>query len=196
MPRIVILILLMLFSVQALGGATGVDISCLIPSIEKLAQHPAVIREVELYNSMEGFEPQVMDKRWPLLAENSPELEKVLGNPISKMLNSFIMMTSLQGEGLLIGLDGGLVAATGRTTDFWQGDETQFSGVMDDNYTGAQVIEAHQDESTGTMLIKVSVPIASTNNNKIGVLVIGLDAYIMNFRKLCEAHRDNRGYRQ
>lgn len=195
MARIVLLLLFWMSPVQELEAATGVDISCLIPSIEKLGQHPAILREVELYNSAEKLPPQLLDNRWPLLADDSAELEKVLRNPISKILNSFVMMTSLQGEGMLIGLDGGLVAATGRTSDFWQGDEAQFQGVMGDTYTGAQVIEAHQDESTDTLLIKVSVPVINTSSNKVGVLVIGLDAYIMNFRKLCEVDSNNRRIR-
>ena len=189
------LLLLCIGSICCAGGAGGsvqteqpeddVDVSCMLSPIIKLAGHPSIIKLVNEFNQREPPDHELLDSRWPTLPDDSPELQAVLENPVTPLLKSFIALVSLQGEGMVIGKDGGLAAATNHTTDYWQADEAQYQLVMESDDNSPKIIESNQDESTGIILIKISVPILDAQQQKIGVLVIGFDSFVMEFRELC-----------
>lgn len=168
------------------AGKYDVDVRCLIHSIVKLAQKPLIVEQLKAYNRKPHGDPRLLDQRWPTLTEESPVLRSVLDNPANSLILRFIALVSLGGEGMLIGQDGGLVAATNHTTDFWQGDEEQFLSVIDSPTAMPHVIAAYPDESTQRILIKVAAPVLGENREKLGVLVVGFDAVVMEYRNLCQ----------
>lgn len=168
------------------AGKYDVDVRCLIDPVVKLAQKPLIVEQLKAYNRQSHGDPRLLDQQWPMLTEDSPVLKAVLSNPANKLISRFITLVSLGGEGMLIGLDGGLVAATNHTTDYWQGDEEQFLSVIDSPTAMPHVIAAYQDESTRRVLIKVAAPVQGDDREKLGVLVIGFDAMVMEYRKLCD----------
>lgn len=162
-----------------------VNVSCLLDPVVKLSQHRVIVEQVHRYNFSPQRPPPDLDDLWPGLTYESPQLKAVLENPATELLAQFISLVSLRGEGMLMGKDGGLVAATNHTTDFWQGDEDQFRRVMDGENNDPIVLAAYRDTSTQHFLIKIAAPVLDSEQHKIGVLVIGFDALVMEFRQLC-----------
>ncbi|HAG93618.1 MAG: hypothetical protein CMK83_18625 [Pseudomonadales bacterium] len=163
-------------------------IECLEKEVTELASHPQLIAGINNYNSSPP-NPQQMDKIWNSLKPEDQRLGDIINNPSADEMRDWIKHISIQGEGLLIGRNGGLVAATEKTTDFWQGDEAQFLQAI--GLTAGQVYVQSEmlDESTHLMLIKISAPVYNPRSrHPIGVLVIGFDQFVIDFIEPCK-HR-------
>ncbi len=159
--------------------------ACLGPSVTELARREELVAAVRSYNSAP---PDVhsLDLLWPTFGLSDIELLSVLKHPVVPLLQSSITRISLQGEGFLMGADGGLVAATDKTTDFWQGDETQFTRAIR-LAPGQWHIEGEvEDDSSHSMLIKISTPIFDQDvGQNIGVLMLGFDQFVVDFQQNC-----------
>lgn len=163
-----------------------VNVSCLLEPVVKLSQQAVIVERVRSYNQSPHRPATELDDIWPTLNRESPPLKAVLENQASELLMQFISLVSMRGEGMLMGMDGGLIAATNHTTDFWQGDEEQFRAVMDRPDNNPIILAAYRDTSTQHFLIKIAAPVLDVEQQKIGVLVIGFDAMVMEFRQLCQ----------
>lgn len=161
-------------------------LKCLSTQVSEFAKDPVIIAGVNNYNSSPP-NPQKLDQLWPTLQPGDQYLDGIINNAAANAMREWIKRISIQGEGLLIGRNGGLVAATEKTTDFWQGDEAQFLdaiGLPEDRvYVQAEML----DESTHLMLIKMSSPIYNPRSQQaIGVLVIGFDQFVIDFAEPCK----------
>lgn len=187
-PRFLTL-LLVLFSATANANTLSVDArwQCLGQQVAKLATSPTLIAGVNNYNTSPP-NPQKLDRDWNQLRESDPVLSNIINNPSAEVMRNWIAKISIQGEGLLTGRNGGLVAATEKTTDFWQGDEAQFLKAI--NLPVGEVFFQSEmlDESTHLMLIKVSTPVYNPRaKNAVGVLVIGFDQFVIDFVDPCKS---------
>jgi hypothetical protein len=60
------------------------------------------------------------------------------------------------------------------TTDYWQGDETPFLGIFEQQHDYfIDVVE--YDQSTQRFQVKLSVPLLNDEGRHIGALSIGID---------------------
>lgn len=163
-----------------------VNLECLEAQVIELASHPQLIASINNYNTSPP-NPQAMDKVWGDLKNGDNILENIINNSSGDVMRNWIKHISIQGEGLLIGRNGGLVAATEKTTDFWQGDESQFLKAI--GLSAGEVYLQHEmlDESTHLMLIKISAPVFNPRSqHAIGVLVIGFDQFVIDFIEPCK----------
>lgn len=156
---------------------------CLNDLISDLARTNNIVDSITRHNKT-LTDVAYLEAMWPYLSPKDPIIESRTIHPAAEHMRIWINEISIQGEGLLIGIDGGLVAATEKTTDYWQGDEDQFTQaiILDPGrvYIQKQVI----DESTHLMLVKISAPVYN-QNQVIGVLVIGLDQFVIDFNEPC-----------
>lgn len=177
-------VLLLLSYHGYMSANDGVD-HCLSFAIIALANTKLVQHEVRVYNGM-NISPQTLENRWHELDESSPELEAILSNPVSTEIVNVIESLSAHGEGFLIGRNGGLIAATNKTTDYYQGDEPQFVETMKLPKGQVWVQRSIADKSAGTMLTKIATPVfTSSGPEPRGVLVIGLDQFVLDFSGAC-----------
>jgi len=159
---------------------------CLGKQVAELATNPILITDVNNYNTSPP-DPHKIDRVWPKLRESDSVLNAIIANPSADAMRKWIANISIQGEGLLIGRNGGLVAATEKTTDFWQGDEAQFLRAINLKQGEAYFQSETLDESTHLMLVKVSTPIYNPRaKHAIGVLVIGFDQFVIDFSQPCK----------
>jgi len=159
---------------------------CLGEQVAELATDPILITGVNNYNAAPPA-PHKIDRIWPSLRESDGVLNAIITNPSADTMRKWIANISIQGEGLLIGRNGGLVAATEKTTDFWQGDEAQFLRAINLQQGDAYFQSETLDESTHLMLVKVSTPIYNPRSkHAIGVLVVGFDQFVIDFSQPCE----------
>lgn len=185
--RLLFTLLLLLFSATCFSDtpSDAGSIHCLVNSAIELSKQSSIISAIKAYNT-NPLDPQALDKVWNTLTLEDSLIVSLLNNPAADMMRQLIQVSSIQGEGLLIGLNGGLVAATEKTTDFWQGDEYQFTKALHlqpgETFLQQDII----DESTHSMLLKISIPVYDeSNKNSIGVLVIGLDQFVINMGGHC-----------
>lgn len=163
--------------------------SCLNRYVVALARRAEVIGAVQRHNQAPP-DFRLLDRHWPGWPESAPEVARVITHPLVPMMEQTISSVSYLGEGLLMGQDGGLVAATGKTTDFWQGDETQFSAALPLAQGQVHVEGDTADASTHSMLIKISTPVVDPATRQvIGVLMLGFDQFVVDFQDTCAANR-------
>ena len=141
----------------------GVDLTCFIDEISQLANHPVVRAETLRYNELD-IDVLAIERKWVDLKKSAPEVNVVLTSPATEIIQAYIKSHSIDGEGFLIGKNGGLVASTNKTSDFYQADELQFSETIKLAYGHAWIKQGIIDESAETMLIKVAVPVFATNH--------------------------------
>lgn len=183
------LVLLMASPVVAEEVAVQDSWGCLGASVVALAQNDALVLAARYYNESPP-DVHTMDAQWPSLTKDDEALAQVLDHPVAALMRTTIRQISIQGEGFLMGANGGLVAATDKTTDFWQGDESQFSEAIG-LAPGSLHLEGDiEDDSSHSMLIKVSTPVYDPATQKnIGVLMLGFDQFIVDFQETCSKDR-------
>jgi len=160
--------------------------TCLTEQVVELGRDTDLLAAVNNYNSNPP-DPIQLDKIWPTLDKSTEIIENLTQTPAARSMREWINAISIQGEGLLIGKNGGLVASTDKTSDFWQGDEAQFLQAITLPESQVHIQREMLDESTNMMLLKVSAPIYNPrSNHAIGVLVIGFDQFVIDFNQPCE----------
>lgn len=175
------------------------ELGCIIDASTELAATDTIQQALTHYNQS-ATNPLLLDRRWPQLDKHSPDVRQLTENPAAAPIWALIRRYALQGEGFLIGLNGGLVAATNLTSDFYQADEALFSEAITLAKGQAWITSDIVDTSASAVLIKIAVPVfdttASENSDEpsraTGVLVIGLDEFVVDFYRGCHIldHRD------
>ncbi len=193
MSRLTNIILLWLLSVHYCY-AEDIELQCFIDAAIELAKSPVLHKELIEFNQ-ESSNPILMERKWNHLKSDSSELLTIINNPATQEIANFITKYSIQGEGFLVGLNGGLVAATEKTTDYYQADENQFIETIKLNEGQAWLKRNVIDKSSSSMLIKIAVPvftksIHSKNISASGVLVIGLDEFVVGFKEGCKTSNE------
>lgn len=166
---------------------------CLIDASIDLADSLEIWQQLNLYNER-ALDPQPIESRWTQLNTKSPEVLEVLNNPVSKTIKHLISKYSIEGEGFLIGMNGGLVAATNKTTDYYQGDEEQFYDAIKLPHGKVWLMKNVIDDSASAMLLKIAVPVFtdSSHTKANGVLVIGLYEFVLELYSDCRNFEDDK----
>lgn len=159
---------------------------CVIDASLTLARDPVLQQSLRAHNEKTP-DPHLTEAQWPDLTPDSPLLSKLIKHPTAALIHRLIRKYSIQGEGFLIGRDGGLVAATNKTSDYYQGDEAQFTETL---HMGRGEVwhQTHLvDESANALLVKIAVPVfLPEQETAAGVLVIGLDEFVLDVLEGCE----------
>lgn len=189
-PNRLILILVLgtvgLYSKSAHSADDARSWDCLNQQVVELTKEPLLLAAINNYNSNPP-DPMELDKVWPSLKDSSDIIYNLVNNKAADKMREWILDISIQGEGLLIGNNGGLVAATEKTTDFWQGDEAQFLQAIKLPESDVHIQKEILDESTNLMLLKISAPIYNPKSrHPVGVLVLGFDQFVIDFNQPCK----------
>lgn len=125
------------------------------------------------------------DAKWQVLAPaTTPELAKaILELPGSRALHAWkLNHKDVVTEALLTNNLGTLVAMSQLASDYWQGDEPKFTGVVENLHAGATGLDAmhlsdiRYDASTSRFQVTVSAPVGPVSDGlPMGVVVLGLD---------------------
>jgi signal transduction histidine kinase len=123
---------------------------------------------------------RALDEAWPQLSEMTPEVDAVLSHPISDVLRL------LRGKGdkflelLVTDRFGQLVAASGKTTDFDQADETWWGTTYADGGGRIFILPVRYDRSVGAWCISICMPLATRDGQIVGVAkaVMGIEGWL------------------
>lgn len=100
-----------------------------------------------------------LDARWASLPESAPEVAACLDNELARQLREFKKRNPNFAEILVTDQLGRLIAATNKTSDYWQADELWWQEAEGTKEGSAYVEGLEFDESSGTNSISLSVPL-------------------------------------
>lgn len=148
-----------------------------LTSLLNIGQVPALLLEIERSPQPEGVAIQELDNRWLELTPDSPEVAVATQNPLAERLRVFQREHPLFAEIIVADSIGRLVAATGKTSDFDQSDESWWQQAIL-LPKGAALLEGlHFDKSSRTFSLDIALPVrAAANAPALGVVKVVIRA--------------------
>ncbi|WP_040607475.1 hypothetical protein [Oceanicola sp. S124] len=145
---------------------------------------PVVIDAIRSQNERLGQLPQeridALDQEWraQVGTGTQPLVDEVLSHPASDFLRQRAHDTAgAISEIFLMDANGLNVAATGATSDYWQGDEEKFTETFAVGPGAVHVGDVEFDESVQAYLGQISVSIMDPDTREvIGAVTVGLNA--------------------
>lgn len=110
-----------------------------------------------------------MDKRWITAKPEDPVLKEYLENRISIGMREIQKTRTMIFEILITDKYGGLVAASDKTSDFYQADEEWWQRAYNGGKGGVYVSDIEFDKSSKDWVISIAVPIKDSKNEVIGI---------------------------
>ena len=134
-------------------------------------------------NASDLAEIETLDQQWRAAdAANSnadPIVAGVLNNEISDELHKFQEAFPQHAEVFITDRHGANIAATNRTSDYYQADEAWWQAAFDNGRGGVYIGQPEFDESANTYAINVALPLYANNRSDIvGVIrtTVNIDA--------------------
>ena len=116
-----------------------------------------------------------MENRWPKLERNSPELKAILDNEASQFLRRYGATEKSFREIMVTDYLGRLVAATGKTSDYYQADEDWWRESYGDGRRGSVYVgDVTFDSSAKVYSLELAQPLVE-NEGVTGVIKVILD---------------------
>ena len=146
-----------------------------IEKLELALHEPPVIEALAALDDRRDADSlAAMDARWPDLAAADGVLRAVLEHPIAEVLQLITEYDPRVAEAMVTDRHGQLVAATGRTSDFYQGDEQWW---QDTCAGGGEVLilGVDYDESAALWSVDICIPI-SDGGGIVGAAKFVVDA--------------------
>jgi len=163
---------------QSIGDVLNAEINSVISmSLDSLMQRTVKSANWSYINSPPAIEAKLTESEaeWAeAIAANQPFSEVIsarLDNDVALELRKFVTVFPLNLQMILTDMHGGLVAATDRNTDFYQGDEFWWQSAFNQRrgilYVSQPMVEAaFQDE-----VIVIAVPVVDRDNGStVGIL--------------------------
>ena len=122
---------------------------------------------------------QAIEALWPKLSPDSPRLQALLQNELSLQMQSFMASNQHFAEIFITDRMGRLIAATQKTSDYWQADEAWWQAAMllDEHMLNLEGL--NYDESAQVYSIDITLPLYQTTvtgREIVGVIKAVLDA--------------------
>ncbi|WP_375691127.1 hypothetical protein [Pseudooceanicola sp. LIPI14-2-Ac024] len=148
---------------------------------------PVLVEAIRAQNrrhaSLTPQDIDMMDQRWR--AEVGQSVRPTIDGVVTGDAADFLRQRQMASAGVIAEVfvmdDHGLnVAASGATSDYWQGDEEKFTGSFGKPAGTMVVGDVEFDESTQSYQGQVSVPIHDPDTGApIGAITIGLNAEML-----------------
>src|SRR3989338_4644216 len=143
----------------------------------------AILESNAKYASMKPEEIQAyfeeMDTQWKQTAANDPLIETYTKNQIGNTLRIFASKDTDIVEFFITDLKGGLVASSGKTTDFYQADESWWLATYNGGHGNIYIGDMEFDESVGITGITIAAPLKDAAGKVIGVCKAVINTDIM-----------------
>ena len=128
---------------------------------------------------------QAIEALWPTLSPDSPRLQALLQNELSLQMQAFIANNQNFAEIFITDRMGRLIAATQKTSDYWQADEAwwQAAILLDEHMLNLEGL--NYDESAQVYSIDITLPLYQTTvtgREIVGVIKAVLDASTIFYR--------------
>lgn len=127
-----------------------------------------------------------MDKKWISDLEDNPLIKEILTKPLSNRFKRIVEEDKEISEILLADSFGGLLAASGKTTDFYQADEKWWQEAYNKGKGKIFIGDIEFDDSTSTWSIAIAVPEKKDDEQIIGIckMVLNLKVTFLPLEKI------------
>ena len=135
---------------------------------------PVLVKAVQSENARKKTLDQIkaLDQQWINTPGIADFMKAVLDNETAQYLDAIQKKEPYFAEIFLMDNQGALVAATDKTSDYWQGDEDKFSQPFT---TGTMLVsEVEFDTSAQAYLVQISVPVKD-GDKIIGAITFGIN---------------------
>ncbi|GMR22774.1 MAG: hypothetical protein BMS9Abin37_1147 [Acidobacteriota bacterium] len=174
------LILAVLSSAPALqkaDPALEAEVEARITIVERWASDPIVVRAVreanEKLRSMSEIE--LIDTRWQETRGVDDFIRSIIDHPAAKRLRELRASNPELQEAFLTDRLGANVAATNKTSDFYQGDEAKFADAYHNGAGSVHLGKIALVESFQAFSVQIGVPVMD-EGRAIGILVVTVNA--------------------
>ena len=162
---------------EQLAQQTGCRGRCLrhrrMVDVSLLARTPELRRQAAQASArpMDAAAVAALDREWEQPASGKTE-SALLANDASTFLADLVAHDRIYRELLLTDVQGRLVAASGRTSDYFQGDEDWWTAARNDGRRGrVSLTDVRWDKSAGIHAIEIAVPVPAPDSGEYaGVL--------------------------
>jgi len=151
--------------------------------IRRLLGHPEIIRILEWQNRehvhITPEEIETLDQQWRY--ELHQQSRPMINNALSLEISRFLRRIQEDSEGLFseimlvdrCGLNAGQSTVT---SDYYQGDEPQYTEILGDNGKDLYIGEIEYDASSQGYQVKLSARVYDGHNEPVGLISFGIDA--------------------
>lgn len=118
-------------------------------------------------------ELEALDADWVEAIDESPLIQNVVNprvNPITAQLIEYQEVFPEHVEMFLTDVYGGVIAATGRTSDFYQADEAWWQAAYAGGAGAFYISQPEYDESAGYTALDLAIPIRTESGAIVGIL--------------------------
>ena len=146
-----------------------------VPRIKKIAADPVVIAAIKEQNAKKVSlaEIQKIDKAWT--DGDTKVSNEVSARPCSVKLQELLKKQPDLTEAFAMDDQGANVCMSGRTSDYWQGDEAKCQKSFNGGKGGVNFDERKFDSSAKAVIVQVSVPVLD-QGKVVGALTVGVKA--------------------
>ena len=117
---------------------------------------------------------EAMDTKWKATAGVADYMQALMDSPAGKRLAEIRDSEPYLVEIFLMDNQGGNVAMSDKTSDYWQGDEAKFKKSFNNGQGAVFVDDVEFDKSAQSYLCQVSVPVKD-GDTVIGAITFGVD---------------------
>lgn len=145
-------------------------------NLAALGSDPVIVAAVKEQNAMGKSldDIKATDKKWQETAGIDAFMQSLMDSSCAKRLGEIIGSEAYFAEIFVMDNQGANVAMTGKTSDYWQGDEAKFAKSFADGAGAVFVDEVEFDDSSQAYLVQVSVPVMDAGK-AIGAITFGID---------------------
>ncbi|MBL7069240.1 MAG: HAMP domain-containing protein [Candidatus Omnitrophica bacterium] len=120
------------------------------------------------------------DKEWIDASPDGPLIKKYLGSTLSRRLAKITVEDESIAEIFITDKEGGLVASSRRTSDFYQADEEWWQEAFSGGDGRIFIGDVEFDKSAGVLGITIASPVKNSENEIIGICkaVVGLKQFL------------------
>lgn len=140
------------------------------------ATSPVLIDAIKKQNAKNTplAEIKRLDESWKATSGLGNFMLPYLDNPAVEELARLEEIAGYVQESFVMDNQGGLVASTTKTSDYWQGDEAKFTDSFKGGTGAVHIGDVEFDNSAQAYLVQVSIPVME-GGKAIGAITIGID---------------------
>jgi hypothetical protein len=182
MKKVFILIFVSMFMIVGAGNVCAGEkapqkvIELANSTLAEYGMDPVIVKAVKAENAKEKSLSQIkeMDEKWKGHAGVADYMQNMMDSECGKRLATIQNSAPYYAEIFVMDNQGGNVAMTDKTSDYWQGDEAKFKKSYNNGAGSVFVDDVEFDDSTQAYLVQVSVPVKD-GGNVIGAITYGID---------------------
>jgi hypothetical protein len=151
-----------------------------LEQLRALARDPALIQAVKAQNARKVPPPaiQKLDVQWRASSGTPDFMRPYLDNTCVTALRRFQQRLPAVADAFVMDDQGALVAATQRTSDYWQGDEAKWLQAFASGRGAEFIAPPEFDDSLQVYAVQVSLPVLEAGR-PIGVLTVSLSLDVL-----------------